>query len=383
MAKRALFYWVANADELKQKGIGHMAIVDELAALRESTLAAISAAADTSALDEVRVAVLGKAGTLTGYLRSMGQVAKEERAAVGKTVNEVRNVVEEALEARKKKLAAAEMEAAIDASAVDVTLPGRAQQMGTRHLINAITDEVSEIFLGLGYTVVHGPEVETDYYNFEALNAPKDHPSRSMQDTFYVRDLSGEASSVRGESDVLLRTQTSGVQVHVMEDQKPPIYIIAPGKVYRRDVADPSHLPQFTQIEGLVIDKGISFGDLKGTLDYFCKQMFGPDRKTRFRAHYFPFTEPSAEADVSCGVCGGTGHLHDGERCRMCKGTGWLEILGCGMVNPSVLRLNGYDPDVVTGFAFGMGVERIAMLKYGIDDLRLFYENDMRFLNQF
>ena len=224
----------------------------------------------------MRVAVLGKAGTLTGYLRGMGKVAKEERAVVGKTVNEVRNVVEEALEARKKKLAAAEMEAAIDASAVDVTLPGRAQQMGTRHLINAITDEVSEIFLGLGYTVVHGPEVETDYYNFEALNAPKDHPSRSMQDTFYVRDLSGEASSVRGESDVLLRTQTSGVQVHVMEDQKPPIYIIAPGKVYRRDVADPSHLPQFTQIEGLVIDKGISFGDLKGTLDYFCKQMFVP-----------------------------------------------------------------------------------------------------------
>ena len=256
-----------------------MAITDELAQLREQTLARIAEADTSAALESVRVAVLGKAGTLTGYLRGMGKVAKEERAVVGKTVNEVRNVVEEALEARKKKLAAAEMEAAIDASAVDVTLPGRAQQMGTRHLINAITDEVSEIFLGLGYTVVHGPEVETDYYNFEALNAPKDHPSRSMQDTFYVCDLSGEASSVRGESDVLLRTQTSGVQVHVMEDQKPPIYIIAPGKVYRRDVADPSHLPQFTQIEGLVIDKGISFGDLKGTLDYFCKQMFGPDRK--------------------------------------------------------------------------------------------------------
>ena len=336
-----------------------------------------------AALESVRVAVLGKAGTLTGYLRGMGKVAKEERAVVGKTVNEVRNVVEEALEARKKKLAAAEMEAAIDASAVDVTLPGRAQQMGTRHLINAITDEVSEIFLGLGYTVVHGPEVETDYYNFEALNAPKDHPSRSMQDTFYVRDLSGEASSVRGESDVLLRTQTSGVQVHVMEDQKPPIYIIAPGKVYRRDVADPSHLPQFTQIEGLVIDKGISFGDLKGTLDYFCKQMFGPDRKTRFRAHYFPFTEPSAEADVSCGVCGGTGHLHDGERCRMCKGTGWLEILGCGMVDPNVLSMSGIDPEEYSGFAFGVGVERVACLKYNVPDLRMLLEGDMRFLRQF
>ena len=383
MAKRALFYWVANADVLKQKGIGHMAIVDELAALRESTLAAISAAADTSALDEVRVAVLGKAGTLTGYLRSMGQVAKEERAAVGKTVNEVRNVVEAALEDRKRALEAQELEAAISAAAVDVTLPGRSQQVGTRHLINRITDEISEIFLGLGYTVAQGPEVETDYYNFEALNAPADHPSRSMQDTFYVVDRSGEASAVRGESKVLLRTQTSGVQVHVMEQQKPPIYIIAPGKVYRRDVADPSHLPQFTQVEGLVVDKGITFGDLKGTLDYFCKQMFGPDRKTRFRAHYFPFTEPSAEADVSCGVCGGTGHLHDGERCRMCKGTGWLEILGCGMVDPNVLSMSGVDPEQYSGFAFGVGVERVACLKYNVPDLRMLLEGDMRFLRQF
>ena len=383
MAKRALFYWVANADELKQKGIGHMAIVDELAVLRESTLAAISAAADTSALDEVRVAVLGKAGTLTGYLRSMGQVAKEERAAVGKTVNEVRNVVEAALEDRKRALEAQELEAAISAAAVDVTLPGRSQQVGTRHLINRITDEISEIFLGLGYTVAQGPEVETDYYNFEALNAPADHPSRSMQDTFYVVDRSGEASAVRGESKVLLRTQTSGVQVHVMEQQKPPIYIIAPGKVYRRDVADPSHLPQFTQVEGLVVDKGITFGDLKGTLDYFCKQMFGPDRKTRFRAHYFPFTEPSAEADVSCGVCGGTGHLHDGERCRMCKGTGWLEILGCGMVDPNVLSMSGVDPEQYSGFAFGVGVERVACLKYNVPDLRMLLEGDMRFLRQF
>ena len=360
-----------------------MAIVDELAALRERTLAAIEQSADTSALDEVRVAVLGKAGTLTGYLRSMGQVAKEERAAVGKTVNEVRGVVEAALEERKAALAAAELEAAINAAAVDVTLPGRSQQVGTRHLINAITDEISEIFLGLGYSVAHGPEVETDWYNFEALNAPKDHPSRSMQDTFYVRDLSGEASAVRGESDVLLRTQTSGVQVHAMEEQEPPIYVIAPGKVYRRDVADPSHLPQFNQIEGLVVDKGITFGDLKGTLDYFCKQMFGPDRKTRFRAHYFPFTEPSAEADVSCGVCGGTGHLHDGERCRMCKGTGWLEILGCGMVDPNVLRMSGIDPEKYSGFAFGVGVERVACLKYNVPDLRMLLEGDMRFLRQF
>ena len=360
-----------------------MAITEELAALRESTLADIAAAETSAALEAVRVAVLGKSGTLTGYLRSMGQVPKEERAQVGKTVNETRVVVEEALAAAKAKLEAAELEAAIGAAAVDVTLPGRAQQMGTRHLINAITDEISEVFLGLGYTVVHGPEVETDYYNFTALNAPADHPSRSMQDTFYVRDRSGDEAAVRGESDVLLRTQTSGVQVHVMEDQDLPIYIIAPGKVYRRDVADPSHLPQFHQIEGLVIDKDITFGDLKGTLEYFCKQVFGPERKTRFRAHYFPFTEPSAEADVSCGVCGGTGRTHDGERCRLCKGTGWLEILGCGMVDPNVLEMSGIDPEVYSGFAFGVGVERVACLKYNVPDLRMLLEGDMRFLRQF
>lgn len=360
-----------------------MALVDDLAKLRERTLEAINGAPDTSALDEVRVEVLGKAGTLTGYLRSMGQVAKEERAAVGKTVNEVRNVVEAALEERKRALASKELEARMSAASVDVTLPGRGQQVGTRHLINAITDQISEIFLGLGYTVISGPEVETDYYNFEALNAPADHPSRSMQDTFYVRDLSGAAAAVRGESDVLLRTQTSGCQVHAMEAKEPPIYVIAPGKVYRRDVADPSHLPQFTQVEGLVVDEGITFGDLKGTLEYFCKQMFGEDRKTRFRAHYFPFTEPSAEADVSCGVCGGTGHLHTGERCRMCKGTGWLEILGCGMVDPNVLEMSGVDPEKYSGFAFGVGVERVACLKYNVPDLRMLLEGDMRFLRQF
>lgn len=360
-----------------------MTLVDDLAALRAHTLEAIEKAGDTNSLDEVRVQVLGKAGTLTGYLRSMGQVAKEDRAQVGKTVNEVRGVVEAALEERKRALAAKEMEARISAQAVDVTLPGRAQQVGTRHLINAITDEISEIFLGLGYKVIQGPEVETDYYNFEALNAPADHPSRSMQDTFYVRDLSGDAAAVRGESDVLLRTQTSGCQVHAMERQDPPIYVIAPGKVYRRDVADPSHLPQFTQVEGLVVDENISFGDLKGTLEFFCKQMFGEDRKTRFRAHYFPFTEPSAEADVSCGVCGGTGHTHDGERCRMCKGTGWLEILGCGMVDPNVLEMSGVDPEKYSGFAFGVGVERVACLKYNVPDLRMLLEGDMRFLRQF
>ena len=360
-----------------------MAIVDELNALQSETLAHIEAAADSAALETVRVAVLGKKGSLTGYLRGMGQLPQEERATVGKTVNEVRSAVESALEARKAVLASAELEAKMDADAVDVTLPGRSQQMGTRHLINRITDEIADIFLGMGYSVASGHEVETDYYNFEALNAPADHPSRSMQDTFYVRDFSGDVSRVRGESDVLLRTQTSGVQVHVMESQKPPIYIIAPGKVYRRDVADPSHLPQFTQVEGLVVDKGITFGDLKGTLDYFCKQMFGEDRETRFRAHYFPFTEPSAEVDVSCGACGGTGHTHDGERCRMCKGTGWLEILGCGMVDPNVFGFSGIDPEEYSGFAFGMGVERIACLKYNVPDLRMLLEGDMRFLRQF
>ena len=353
-----------------------MAITEELAALRDDTLQRIEAAATTDELDAVRVAVVGKQGSLTGYLRSMGSVPKEERAAVGRAVNEAREAVEAALEARKATLSAAELTAAIDAAAVDVTLPGRAQQRGTRHLINGIIDEVSEIFLGLGYTVEHGPEVETDYYNFEALNAPPDHPSRSMQDTFYIRDLSGDEAAVRGESDVLLRTQTSGVQVHAMEDNPLPIYVIAPGKVYRRDVADPSHLPQFHQIEGLVVDKGITFGDLKGTLEFLCKAVFGPERKTRFRAHYFPFTEPSAEVDVSCGIC-------HGEGCRMCKGTGWLEILGCGMVDPNVLSMSGIDPEEYSGFAFGMGVERIACLKYNVPDLRMLLEGDMRFLRQF
>ncbi|WP_369707151.1 phenylalanine--tRNA ligase subunit alpha [Eggerthella sp. YY7918] len=350
--------------------------MEEVAALREQTLAHIAQAADTAALEQVRVAVLGKAGSLTGYLRSMGQVPKEERAQVGKTVNEVRVEIETALTERKAALEAAELSAAIDAAAVDITLPGRAQQMGTRHLINAIADEISEIFLGLGYTVAHGPEVETDYYNFEALNAPADHPSRGLADTFYVVDRSGVDTGVRGESEVLLRTQTSGVQVHAMEDRELPIYVIAPGKVYRRDVADPSHLPQFHQIEGLVVDKGITFGDLKGTLDFLCKQVFGPERKTRFRAHYFPFTEPSAEVDVSCGIC-------HGEGCRMCKGTGWLEILGCGMVDPNVLSMSGIDPEEYSGFAFGMGVERIACLKYNVPDLRMLLEGDMRFLRQF
>ncbi|MBP5313763.1 MAG: phenylalanine--tRNA ligase subunit alpha [Eggerthellaceae bacterium] len=353
-----------------------MSLTDELALLQTQTLGAIEASQSVAELEAVRIAVLGKQGTLTGYLRSMGQVAPEMRAEVGKTVNTVRVVIEEALASAKQTLEAKELSERMLASSVDISMPGRAQQIGTRHLINRISDEISEIFLGLGYRVAQGPEVETDYYNFTALNAPEDHPSRGMQDTFYVKDLSGDKSGVRGESDVLLRTQTSGVQVHVMEGQQPPIYIVAPGKVYRRDVADPSHLPQFTQMEGLAIDKGLTFGDLKGTLDYFCKAMFGPDRKTRFRAHYFPFTEPSAEVDVSCGIC-------HGEGCRFCKGTGWLEILGCGMVDPNVLRMSGIDPEEYSGFAFGVGIERVACLKYNVPDLRMLLDGDMRFLRQF
>lgn len=353
-----------------------MSLIDELSQLEKETLDSIFSADGSKELEQIRVSVLGKSGSLTSYLRSMGSVPKEERAEVGKAVNAARVAIESALEDATTQANAKELMESIDASAIDITLPGRSQQIGTRHLINAMIEEVSDIFLGLGYSVIDGPEVETDYYNFEALNAPPDHPSRSMQDTFYVRDRSGDEASVTGESDVLLRTQTSGTQVHAMEDRELPIYVISPGKVYRRDVADPSHLPQFHQIEGLVVDKGITFGDLKGTLDFFCKKLFGQDRKTRFRAHYFPFTEPSAEVDVSCGICGGEG-------CRMCKGTGWLEILGCGMVDPNVLEMSGIDPEVYSGFAFGAGVERLACLKYDVPDLRMLLEGDMRFLRQF
>ena len=352
-----------------------MSLIDELKQLNVDATKKIHDASNSIELDKIRVSILGKQGKLTSYLRNMREVAKEERASVGKAVNEARVAVENALETKMKELKTKELDAAINDASVDVTLPGRKQVVGSRHLINKITDEISEVFLGLGYSVVEGDEVETDYYNFEALNAPKDHPSRSMQDTFYVVDRSKENQD-QLSSDVLLRTQTSGVQVHTMEKGELPIYIIAPGKVYRRDVADPSHLPQFTQIEGLVVDKGITFGDLKGTLEFFCKKVFGEDRKTRFRAHYFPFTEPSAEVDVSCGICGGKG-------CRFCKGTGWSEILGCGMVDPNVLRYCNIDPEIYSGFAFGVGVERVACLKYNVPDLRMLLQGDMRFLTQF
>ena len=353
-----------------------MALKEELEGLRDETLAAISKAETSDALEEVRIGVLGKKGSLTSVLRSMRDVPPEERPIVGKLSNEVRDVIEAALAERKTVLKAAELDEQLEGSAVDITLPGRSMPIGSEHLINRIIRECTDIFAGIGYEVEGGREIETDWYNFTALNSPKDHPSRSIQDTFYIVDRSGEVSNVRGESDVLLRTQTSGTQVHAMEDKEPPIYMISPGKVYRHDVADPSHLPQFHQIEGLVVDKGITFGDLKGTLDYFIKAFFGEERKTRFRAHFFPFTEPSAEADVSCGICGGEG-------CRFCKHTGWVEILGCGMVDPNVFENVGIDPEVYTGFAFGVGVERLACLKYDVPDLRMLLEGDMRFLRQF
>ncbi|MDR3685576.1 MAG: phenylalanine--tRNA ligase subunit alpha [Coriobacteriia bacterium] len=353
-----------------------MSITQELEEQRDRCLAQIAEAADLAALDAVRVAYLGKKGSLTGVLRGLGSLPPEERPLAGKVSNDVRLALEAALDARHAELSAVAMEARIGAEAIDVTLPGRARPVGSRHLIEQIRAEVVEVFLGLGYKIAEGPEVELDYYNFTALNTPPDHPARSLQDTFYVRDLSGERADIEGESDVLLRTHTSPVQVRTMEAQEPPIYILAPGKVYRRDIADPSHLPQFTQIEGLVVDEGITFADLKGTLDHVCKAIFGPDRKTRFRPHFFPFTEPSAEVDVSCGICGGDG-------CRFCKGTGWLEILGCGMVDPNVFGYAGIDPERYSGFAFGMGVERIAALKYDLPDLRVLLEGDMRFLRQF
>jgi phenylalanyl-tRNA synthetase alpha chain len=353
-----------------------MTVIDDLQDLQANALAEIGDAADSSALDAVRVRYLGKKGSLTGVLRGLGSLSAEERPAIGAASNRVREALEEAIRSRGLELGEAALEARVLAEAVDVTLPGRGRMPGKRHLIQQITREIVEVFIGLGYQVAEGPEVELDYYNFTALNHPPEHPARSATDTFYIRDLSSPDVSASGESDVLLRTHTSPVQVRVMERQKPPISIICPGQVYRRDIADPSHLPQFTQVEGLVVDEGVTFGDLKGTLDHFVRAIFGPDRRTRFRPHFFPFTEPSAEVDVSCGICGGSG-------CRFCKNTGWQEILGCGMVDPRVFDYVGIDPERYTGFAFGLGVERIAALKYNVPDLRMLLEGDMRFLRQF
>ena len=332
-----------------------MSILDDLKAIEAEAEEGLRNAGSLDALEQIRIAVTGKKGSLTAAMKMMGKLAPEERPAVGKLANQVRANVEAAIAKRKLELEKAVLAARINAEAADVTLPGRYLSQGTQHLISQIREEIEDIFVGLGYTVEDGPYVETTWYNFTALNAPEDHPSRSAKDTFYVVDNApeGKESHVLGESDVLLRTQTSGVQVHVMENRKPPIYMICPGTVFRPDTADANHLPQFTQVEGLVVDEGITFGP-----------------------HFFPFTEPSCEVDVSCGVCGGKG-------CRFCNNTGWIEILGCGMVDPNVFRYCGIDPEKYTGFAFGIGVERVAALRYDLPDLRMLMEGDMRFLRQF
>ncbi len=316
-------------------------------------------------LSNLRVKYLGKKGELTSILRGMGSLSPEERPKIGALANKIRSDLEVLISKRNQELKELEKEQRMNSETIDITLPGRPFQKGNKHPLTKIQEEIESIFLGMGFSIAEGPEVELDYYNFEALNLPKDHPARDMQDTFFIT------------SDVLLRTHTSPVQVRTMERTAPnlPVKIIVPGRVYRRD-DDATHSPMFTQIEGLAIDKHITFSDLKGVLSIFARQMFGENTKTRFRPSYFPFTEPSAEVDISCVMC-------KGEGCRVCGHTGWLEILGCGMVHPRVLEMSGYNPEEVTGFAFGMGVERIAMLKYGIDDLRLFYDNDLRFLSQF
>ena len=314
--------------------------------------------------EELRVRFLGKKGKLTAVLRGMGSLSAEERPVIGQLANEVRSALENALNEKAAELKEKKLERQLRHEKLDVTMPGSALPMGHQHPLTRVQREMEDIFVGMGYEVVEGPEVEYDYYNFEALNIPKDHPARDTQDTFYITD------------NILLRSQTSPVQVRVMEKQKPPIRVISPGRVYRSDALDATHSPLFHQMEGLVVDKGITMSDLKGTLETFAKKMFGENTNIRFRPHHFPFTEPSAEVDVSCFACGGKG-------CRVCKGEGWIEILGAGMVHPFVLSNCGIDPEVYSGFAFGMGIERVAMKHYGIDDIRLFYENDRRFLEQF
>lgn len=324
----------------------------------------VSQSQELSQLEELRVAFLGKKGELTGVLRGMGQLSAEERPVVGQMANEVRAFMEEKLAARKEELAAKALEEKLSKEALDVTMPGKTRAKGSLHPINQISDEMKDLFIGMGYEIADGPEIEYDYYNFEALNLPEGHPARDTQDTFYITEK------------MLLRTQTSSVQIHVMENKKPPIRIICPGKVYRADNMDATHSPIFHQIEGLVVDKGVTMGDLKGTLEVYARHMFGPETKIRLRPHHFPFTEPSAEVDVSCWACGGKG-------CRVCKGEGWIEVLGCGMVHPDVLKRCGIDPKEYSGFAFGIGIERTAMARFGVTDLRQFFEGDARFLSQF
>ena len=350
-----------------------MSVETRITELQAEGQAAIAAAGTTAALEEVRVRLLGRKAELPNLLRGVAELPPEQRGAVGKTANAARKVLEGLIEARAGELAVAELNMRLEQDRVDVTLPADPlPAVGRLHLITQTRREIEDVFIGLGYQVAEGPEVENAYYNFDALNHEPTHPARAWTDTFYLAD------------DVLLRTHTSPMQVRAMELQRPPIYLIVPGRVYRRD-SDVTHTPQFHQIEGLAIDEDITLTDLKGTLLEFARAIFGPEREIRLRPHFFPFTEPSVEVDVSCFNCSG-GVTAEGERCGICKGTGWLEILGSGMVDPNVLehvRDNGYDPELVQGFAFGMGIERIAMLKHGVSDLRLFYDNDVRFLEQF
>ena len=335
---------------------------DLLEQIRQSAMEQLSRV--DADLSEIRVKYLGKKGELTAVLRSMGSLSPEERPAFGQRANEVRAQIEAEIERRQTEMKSAMRDRALRAEKLDVTVPGEDVPFGHIHPLSRVQHEIEDIFIGMGYSIAEGPEVELDYYNFQALNIPPEHPARDTQDTFYITD------------NVLLRSQTSPVQVHVMEKERPPIRILSPGRVYRSDAVDATHSPLFHQIEGLVVDRGVTMGDLKGTLAMFARRMFGSDTKIRFRPHHFPFTEPSAEVDVSCFVCGGKG-------CRFCKGEGWIEILGAGMVHPNVLSGCSIDPEEYSGFAFGLGVERVALLKYHIDDMRLLYENDVRFLGQF
>ena len=337
---------------------------EKLDAIKENALSQIKATDSLEKLNDIRVAFLGKKGELTEVLKGMKEVAPEDRPKVGQIVNETRQAIEEVLDAAKKDLAAKKRELQMKAEVIDVTLPAKKAELGHKHPNTLAREEIEKIFIGMGYEVVEGPEVEYDRYNFELLNIPANHPAKDEQDTFYIND------------EVVLRTQTSPVQARVMEKGKLPIRMISPGRVYRADEVDATHSPCFHQVEGLVIDENITFADLKGTLAEFAKELFGEDTKVKFRPHHFPFTEPSAEMDVSCFKCGGKG-------CRFCKGSGWIEILGCGMVHPHVLEMSGIDPEKYTGFAFGIGLERIALFNYEIDDMRLLYENDTRFLKQF
>ena len=336
----------------------------QLEEIRESAKSQLSKAASLAELETLRVKYLGKKGELTAILKQMGKLSAEERPIIGQLANEIRADLEasiaESVEDIKQKL----LEQKLKSEKIDVTLPAKKQSLGHKHPLSIVLDEVKDIFFGMGFSIASGPEVEWDYYNFEALNIPENHPARDTQDTFYITEK------------MLLRTQTSPCQIRVMENQKPPIRVIAPGRVYRSDAVDATHSPLFHQIEGLVVDKGITMADLKGNLESFAKRLYGEQTKIRLRPHHFPFTEPSCEIDVSCFRCGGKG-------CPMCKGEGWIEILGAGMVHPKVLRNCGIDPDVYSGFAFGLGLERLVMFRFNIDDMRLLYENDVRFLNQF